>query len=346
MEAMMPKRFWYGIAVIAGLMLVASPFRASAQQRFYEGKTIRIIVGFSPGGGFDAYSRLISRHMGRHIPGNPTIIVENMPGAGSLIAGNHIYKVAKPDGLTIGNFHGNQIIGQLLGREGIEFDARKFEWIGVPVKDNTVCALTKASGITSIEQWLAAKAPVKLGGIAPGDTTHDMVRVLQAALNLPIQLVRGYKGTADIRLAAEAGEVAGGCWQWESMKATWRKAIEAGDVTVVLQAGPQPHPELPKVPVVGSVTKSDEARRLIRAGIQDPAVITRPYSLPPGTPKDRVETLRKAFLETLRDPALLAEAEKSKLDVNPVSGEELERIIAELFKLDPALVAKLRETLK
>src|SRR5262249_62081290 len=134
-------------------------------------KTIRIIVGFAPGGGFDIYSRAIARHMGKHVPGYPTFVVENMSGAGSLIAANNLYRVAKPDGLTIGNFHGNQILNQVIGGAGIDFDARRFQWIGVPVKDNGACVLSKASSLTSLEQWRVSKTPVKVGWIAPGDKT-------------------------------------------------------------------------------------------------------------------------------------------------------------------------------
>ena len=141
-----------------------------------------------------------------------------MTGAGSLIAADHLYKVAKSDGLTVGNFIGGLILQQVMGGSGIEFDARKFEWVGVPVKENVVCALRKESGITSLEKWLAAKTPVKLGGTAPGSTTDDAPKVLNETLGLPIQLVTGYKGTADIRLAADSGEIAGGCWAWESIK--------------------------------------------------------------------------------------------------------------------------------
>src|SRR5574341_2693279 len=179
---------------------------ARAQEAFFKGKTMRIVVGFSAGGGFDTYSRAIARHLGKHIPGNPSVAVENMTGAGSLIAANYLYKIAKPDGLTIGNFHGNQIINQILGGAGIEFDARRFQWIGVPVKDTGACALTKASGITSFERWRSAKTPVKLGGGAPGDTASTSAKILREALGLPVQVVMGYKGTAEMRLAAESGE--------------------------------------------------------------------------------------------------------------------------------------------
>ncbi len=331
------------LALLSGLVAVAP---AVAQPRFFEGKTIRVVVGFTAGGGFDTYSRAIARHLGKHVPGRPAVIVENMPGAASLIAANHAYKVAKPDGLTIVNFHGNQLVGQLLGRDGIEFDARKFHWLGVPVRDNTVCALTQASGITTAEQWRAARTPVKLGGVGPGDTTHDTARVLQAAVGLPIQLVRGYRGTAEIRLASESGEVAGGCWQWESVKVTWRKALDAGEIAIVLQLTEKPLPELPQVPLALDLARTDEARQLLRAAVIVPTAISRLYALPPGTPADRVQTLRGAFGATLRDPEFLADARQAKLDVDPLGGEELERLVDELFRTDPAIAARLKGILR
>ena len=318
----------------------------SYAQDFYTGKTIRILVGFPAGGGFDTYSRTIARHISKFIPGNPTVVVDNVTGAGSLVAANSVYKAAKPDGLTIGNFIGNLISQQLFGGQGIEFDARKFEWIGVPVKDNVVCALTKASGITSVDAWMSSKTPVKLGGSAPGTTNDDSAKLIRAALGLPIQLVTGYKGTAPIKLAAESGEIDGGCWAWESIKVMWRQGLDAGDVNIVLQAVPKAVPDLPKVPVAIELAKTEEARKLIQAGIHDTAAITRPYALPPGTPKDRVQILRRAFAQTMKDKDFLAEAVKSKLDVDPVSGEEVEKIVSGLFKLDSATVARMSEVLK
>src|SRR5436190_2398858 len=265
--------------VLVGLLACAAA--ADAQSRFFEGKTIRIVVGFSAGGGYDTFSRVIARHLGRHVPGKPTVIVENMPGAGSLIAANHLYKVAKPDGLTIGNFAGGLVLAQVLGQPGIEFDSRKLEWLGVPSREVCVCALTKASGIANATAWMAAPKPVKVGGVGPGTSTDDAPRVLAATVGLPIQLVRGYKGTAEIRLAAESGELAGGCWQWESVKSTWRQGLEAGEVVVVLQIGSKPLPDLPKVPLALSLAKTDEARQIITAGIIVPTEIGRLYALPP-----------------------------------------------------------------
>lgn len=318
----------------------------SAQEPYYKGKTIRIVVGFAAGGGFDTYSRVIARHMGNHIPGNPTIIVENMPGAGSLIAANYVFKVAKPDGLTIGHFIGGLFLGQVLGQKGIEFDARKFEYIGAPVRDHVVCALTKASGVTSIEEWKASKRPLKMGGTAPGNSTPDnATRILKVALGLPIQVVTGYKGTSQIRLAAESGELDGGCWGWDSIRATWRKALDAREVTVVIQAAPTSAEDLPKVPLAIKLAKTDEARQLIEIGIHGDSKIVRTYTLPPGTPKDRVEILRKAFIATLKDPAFVADATKAKLGIDPITGEEAGKIVASLFKLDPKMVDKLKQVL-
>jgi tripartite-type tricarboxylate transporter receptor subunit TctC len=313
---------------------------------FYKGKTIRIVVGFSAGGGFDTYARAIARHMAKHIPGEPAIVVENMTGAGSLIAANHVYKVAKPDGLTIGHFIGGLFLGQVLGQKGIEFDARKFEFIGAPITDHVVCAMTKASGMTSVEKWMASKTPVKMGGIAPGTSTPDnATRIFKVALGLPIQLVTGYKGTADVRLAAESGEIAGGCWGWDSVSVTWRKALDSGDVVVVLQANRRTHPDLPQVPQAIKLAKSDEGRKMIDVGVHSDSDIVRTYTLPPGTPKDRVQLLRKAFDSTLKDSEFLADAKKSRLNVDPVGPEAIEKDIANLFKLDPSLISKFKEIL-
>lgn len=339
----MTRRFY---SVIAAVLLVTFFNTVYAAQPAFEGKTMRIVVGFSAGGGFDTYSRAIARHVSKHIPGHPAIIVENMAGAASIVAANHLYRIAKPDGLTIGNFHGFQILNQVLGAPGIEFDARKFEWLGVPVQDTGACALTKASGVANLDQWKAAKQPVKLGGVGPGDATYGMARVLKEVLGLPVQPIPGYKGTAEIRLAAESGEIAGGCWQWESIKVIWRKALETGEVNVVLQLVTKPHPEIPKVPLAVSLAKTDEARLLLQAAVHDPNSITRPYSLPPGTPKDRVQILQKAFMDTMKDPEFLADAKKAQLDLDPAPAEEVEKTVARFFKLDAAVVAKLREILK
>jgi tripartite-type tricarboxylate transporter receptor subunit TctC len=333
------------VIMISAFLLGGRDARAaSADQDFYAGKTIRIIVGFSAGGGFDAYARVIGRHMGRHIPGNPSIIVDNMAGAGSRVAANYLFK-AQPDGLVIGNFIGSLVLQQIMGDKGVQFDARKFEWLGAPVQDESVCALTKASGINSLDDWFAAKRPVKLGGEAPGANDSDIPRILKAALNLPIQLIEGFKGTSNIRVAAEAGEVDGGCWTWASIRTTWASGLESGMVKAIVQINAKKAADIPHVPNAIDYAKTPDARVLIESGTHAPSAILRAYTLPPGTPKSRVEVLRKAFTATMKDPEFIAEMKKSKLEINPLTGDEVDNIVKQLFAMDAQSVAKIREVL-
>jgi tripartite-type tricarboxylate transporter receptor subunit TctC len=340
MQSMIFKAFAF-VSIAISLGLSSAPSTAA----LYEGKTIKIVVGFSPGGGFDVYARALARHLPNHIPGNPAIVIQNMPGAGSLIAANHVYRVAAPDGLTIGHFIGSLFIAQVLERPGIEFDGRKFEYLGAPSRDSPVCVLTRASGITSLNQWKNAAAPVKLGGSSPGNTTDDYPKILKAAFNLPLQVVSGYKGTAEIKLAAENGEVAGGCWTWDSIKALWTKALQTGDVAVIVQMMPKRHPDLPKVPLAVDSAETAESRQLIQVGIHDANDITRPLVMPPGTPKELVQIIRKAVTSSHTDPGFLEDARKANLTVDPVAGEEIEKKVAMLFGLPSSLKSRLKEIL-
>jgi tripartite-type tricarboxylate transporter receptor subunit TctC len=328
------------------LALTFPASEAIAQQPFYQGKTVRIIVGAAAGGGYDTYSRTIARHMGKHIAGNPTFVVENMPGAGFLISANHTYRVAKPDGLTIGHFIGGLFLQQLIGKPGVEFDAAKFEYIGVPAQDNYVIGISKRTGITSMDQWMASKTVVKLGGVGAGSATDDIPKVLMATIGLPVQLVSGYSGTSTVRLAYDSGEVQGVCNAWESFAATWPNQLKSGDLTIVLNTTAKPLPDFPKIPLSISYAKTDEARKLIQALVHSVGPAARPYVLPPGTPKDRVQILRRAFMDTMKDPEFLTEAVKAKLDINPLDGAELERNVREVFNLDAALLPRAKEILK
>jgi tripartite-type tricarboxylate transporter receptor subunit TctC len=332
--------------VTLGFFLALGAGAAFGQANFYEGKSIRMIVGFSAGGGYDAYTRTLARHMGKHIPGNPAIVVENMPGAGSMISANYTFKAARPDGLTVGHFIGGLFLQQLLGKAGIEFDAAKFQYIGVPAQDNFILGVHKSTGITEADAWLASKQVVKFGGVATGSGTDDFPNLLRATIGLPAQMVSGYKGTADVRLAFNSGEIVGLSNSWESTKSTWRKELDSGDLRIVLQATLKPHPELPKIPLALNYAKNDETKRLIStvARVHGPTV--RPYVLPPNTPQDRVQILRKAFMATVKDPEFLAEAKKANLDINPEDGATLEQNVKEILKLEPTLVAKLKEILK
>jgi tripartite-type tricarboxylate transporter receptor subunit TctC len=328
------------LVFLSAALLLWLPAQVTAQD-FYQGKTIRLIVGFAAGGGFDTYSRVIARHLGKHIPGNPSIVVENMTGAGSLIAANHIFNAAKPDGLTIGNWIGPLVVQQALGNPAAKFDGRKFGYLGVPVADSGVCALTKASGVTSADDWLAAKKPVKLGGTAPGSTTDDVPKIVAEAIDLPIQMISGYKGTADIRLAADSGELDGGCWAWESIKPTWQKGLEEGSVKILLQTMTESHPELKHVPLAIKYAKSADARAMLDVVNGPYGQLARPYTVPPGVPKDRLELLQKAFMATMKDAEFLADAQKGKVEIKPLDGPTATKQFAALYELKPELKAKL-----
>jgi tripartite-type tricarboxylate transporter receptor subunit TctC len=343
----MTSRSSCSLVVSAVVVTLALPLaRVAAQESFYKGKTIRLIVGLAPGGGFDTYSRVIARHMGKHIPGNPILVVDNMPGAASLLAANFVYKAAKPDGLTIGNFVGGLVFQQILGLPGVEFDGLKFEYLGVPAQDNFMIGVAKSTGITSIEQWKASGTLIKIGGVAPGGGTDDIPKILKATLGLPLQMVSGYKGTGPVRLAFNAGEVQGVCNSLESFKATWRSEMERGEVNILVQANLKPHPDVPHVPWAPDLAKSDDAKRMILTSARVNGVLNRFYVLPPGTPQDRVKLLRKAFMETVKDPEFLAGTQRAKLDLDPIDGDEIQKQVRELFKLEPAMVAKMKELLK
>lgn len=319
---------------------------ALAQDQFYRGKILRIVVGFPPGGGYDTYSRLIARHMGKHVPGNPTIVVENMSGAGSMISANHIFRVAKADGLTIGHFIGGLFLQQILSKPGIEFDAKKFEYIGAPAQDNFILGLHKNTGITSLQQWAASKTVVKFGGAGFGAGTDDLTAVARDVMGLPIQLVAGYKGTADIRLAFNNGEILGVTNSWQSTRSTWRNELETGMLNIVTQLAVKTHPELTKYPLPGDLIKTDDGRKIFTAVAQAHGASVRPYVLPPNTPKERMQILRRAFVETMKDPDFLAEANKGNIDINPLNGEELEKSVLNVLQLESGLVARLKQIFK
>ncbi len=333
------------IAMVSALVLALVPSLAAGADDFFKGKTIRFVVGFSPGGGFDTYTRLIARHFGKHVPGNPRTVVQNRTGAGSMIAANYIYAKAKPDGLTIGNWIGPLVLQHVLGKKGIRFDGRKFNWLGVPSTDDNTCALTKASGISNVKEWLNSKRPVKIGATGPGSTTDDVPKLIKAATDLPIQIIEGYGGTAIIRLAAEKGEIDGGCWAWQSIKPTWSQGIESGNVRPVLQVGPDKHPDLQDVGVAFDLAKGDTGKKLLGVAADVYRALSRPYSLPPGVPADRVKTLQKAFADTLKDPELVAAAKKSKVELNPHDGNWVAKKMQGLYDMDAATLSLLKETL-
>lgn len=328
---------------MTGLAFVLAGAADAYAQEFYKGKTIVFIVGTAAGGGFDTYSRILARQIGKHIPGNPNTIVQNMPGAGTLIAANYIYNKAEPDGLTIGHFSGSMIFKHVLGDQGVMFDGKKFGWLGTPAPERHTCVLTEKSGIKTIEEWSASKRPVKIGSLGPGNATSAVPQLLRAVIGLPINIVEGFKGTADMRLAAEAGEIDGACWGWDSIKVTWAKAVESGFVRPLIQTTLEPHPDLPSVPVAIQQAKTKEGQDLLRFGFQAYGPSAIAYSVPPGLPNDRLLLLQKGFMATMKDPDFLAETKKANLIVSPIDGPTITKIVADLYAVEPKLLSRFRE---
>jgi tripartite-type tricarboxylate transporter receptor subunit TctC len=284
--------------------------------------------------------------MPKYIPGKPTFIVENITGAGGLICANQLYKLAEQDGLTIGHFNGGNLFSHVLGGPGVEFDARKFGYLGAACMENGILWVTKASGIKTLDELMASKAVVKLGGTGIGAYAPDsIIRIWKAVSPMPIQLVTPYKGGAQVRLAAEGGELAGSVLSWDAMKSAWKQKFDSGDAIVLMQAVAKPRPDLPKIPTDMSLAKTDEARQLIEVGVHLNNVFARPFILGPGIPKDRVEILRSAFDKTMKDKDFIAECEKVKLPVDSVSGDELEKAVMGAFKTPKPILEKLKDVI-
>lgn len=336
------RRFTFFLALAFGLVM--GSISTAGAQEFFKGKTIRFIVGYSAGGSFDLYTRTIARHFSKHVPGDPTTIVENMTGAGGIIAANHLYNRAAPDGLTIGAWAAPLVLQNVMGNEATKFDGRKFGYLGVPSPYDTVCMFNEKSGIANMNDWINSKRPMKISAIGPGTSTSDIPKLLKAALNLPTDVLDGYKGGAGARLAVESGEVDGYCGSWQTVETVWRSAYQSGKIRAVLQAGLESHPRYKDVPLAVNYAKTDLARQLVT--VADSAHGAQfPYTVPPGMGKDRLELLQKAFVDTLKDAEFLAEAKKAKLDIEVINGPMIAKKLGSLYELQPPVVAKLKEVL-
>jgi tripartite-type tricarboxylate transporter receptor subunit TctC len=333
------------LPVLISVSLITSAPAASVEE-FYKGKTIQFIVGGSAGGGYDTYTRLIARHFAQYVPGKPSTVVQNMPGAAMLISANYVFNSAPRDGTVIGHWSGPLILQHMMGNPAVQFEGRKFGWLGMPTADSLVCILTERSGIKTAEEWRKTKTRVKLGAIGPGTSGTDDTKILAAATGFPLQLIEGYKGTADIRVAAETGEVDGTCsFGWQSAKVTWANALKAKQVHVVLQTMMESHPELKGVPLAVDYANTDEGKKLLRIASELYGK-QRLYSLPPQVPEQRVRTLQKAFVATMKDPQFLAEAEKAKLEIDPIDGPGIEKMVNGLYEIEPAVVNRVKQILE
>lgn len=338
----MVRKFWLTIGIIVGLIFLGGLPRAGADD-FFKGKTITFIVGYRAGGGYDVFTRAISRHMGKHIPGNPAMIVENKGGAGSLIAANYVYKNAAPDGLTLGVFGSGLITQQALGAKGVQFDARKFNFLGSMSVGTPTCVIMAFTGDKNLKDVLASKKTLKMGSTGAGSTTDDLPRLMVALMGAPFNVVRGYKGTSSVRVAMQRRELDGACWTWESIRTTARAMLDAkGDERLIpyVMEGKYPEAEVKDVPQFTESIKDPENLAAFKAWL-NPYKFFRPIAAPPKTPKDRVELLRTALKKTMEDPAFLADAKKSKLDATYVSGEQINEYVKEILALSGGAKKKL-----
>jgi tripartite-type tricarboxylate transporter receptor subunit TctC len=333
-------RFFRGAALALGGVVLFGATAAEAGEpaaSFYAGKTIALLIGFSSGGGFDIYARTLARFMGRHIPGEPTLVPQNMPGAGSLKLVNYLYNVAPKDGTVIAGFAPGIVVEPLLGHaEGTEFEAPKFAWLGSVSQEVSVCAFMSTSGIKS---WADMRTKHYLiGGSAAGAESDVFPTVLRNMFHLPLKIVTGFPGGSDINLAMERHEVDGRCgWSWTSLLSRSKAMLDSKTIDITLQIGLQKHADLPDVPLVMDMT-SDPAQKAALKLIVSRQTIARPFAAPPGIPEERLAALRHGFDATMKDPEFLAEAKRLDLDVEPLSGADVAALINEIYAAPPQVV--------
>ena len=324
-------------AGVIALAALAVPAKAQSAAEFYQGKSLDLQIGYSVGGGYDLYARLLARHLGKHIPGNPTVVPKNMEGAGSLRLANWLYSAAPRDGTVIGATSRGAAFDPLLNQSGAQFDASKFSWIGSANNEVSVCVALQTSGIASFDDLLTK--PLTIGSTGVGDDTYQFPALVNAVLGSKFKIVTGYPGGNDITLALERGEVQGRCgWSWSSIKATRLDWVESKKIIVLVQMSLSKHPELPDVPLVMDLAKTDEERQIFKL-IFARQVMGRPYLAPPGVPADRVAALRQAFTDTMTDKEFLSDTEQNKFEINPVNGEQLDALVKEIYRT-PAEVTK------
>jgi tripartite-type tricarboxylate transporter receptor subunit TctC len=324
------------LAAAIGLA-VAAP---AALAQSFSGKTVTIIVGYKPGGGYDATARMLARHLPKHLPGNPTVIVQNMPGANSVIAANHVYNVAKPDGLTIGTFNRNLPIAQLTGVGGVKFDITKFAWIGSAANESTILAIRADLPYKTFEELRKAKEQVVIGSTGPGANTHDFPLLLKDLLGVNLKIVSGYSSSADIMLAVERKEVDGRAGSYTSLL----PFIERKLVRPVVRARTT-EPGIENLPIDESFAPNPKAKAIM-ALRSAPEQVARPYVLPPGTPADIVKTMRDAFAKTIADPAVVAEGKKTKMELEYTPGDQAQKILADVMNQPKDIVQEFAKYIK
>jgi tripartite-type tricarboxylate transporter receptor subunit TctC len=332
-------------AMVFAVTGIAWPVSAATPAEFYRGRVVQVLVGFSAGGGYDLYARVLARHLGKHIAGHPAVVIQNMPGAGSLKAANYLYNVAPKDGTVLGTFDRGLPMERLLGRtQGQRFDATKFTWIGSVTDEPSVCAFSRASGIAN---WQDMKTkPFKVGGA--GATADDEIypNVLKNMFHLPLRVVSGYPGRAEAVLSIQRGEIDGLCgWSWSSLMSRDRRLYDNKEIAVALQLGVEKNLDLPGIALVGDLTADPKQKAVLKL-IFSRLTIARPFAAPPGLSQERVKTLRDAFDATMTDPEFLAEMQKLALEVRPQSGVKVEQLVREVYTYPADIVKIAAEAIK
>jgi tripartite-type tricarboxylate transporter receptor subunit TctC len=326
-------------AGVCGALLACGPAPAQAQP-FYQGKQLTIIVGFTSGGTYDATARLIARHLGKHLAGNPGVVVRNMPGSGSLVATLHLHNAAPKDGTTLAVVGGGVVLEPLLGNARAKYDARQFNWIGGRTPDNFICATWGKVPVKTIVD--VTKRETVVGATGPGSRTLTYPKALNELIGARFKIVSGYPGGNEITLALERGEVEGYCgWALGSIMNRAPHWLRDGTITPLVQFTLS-KPELPGVPVARDLPKSEQGKQAVDFLSAD-STLAWPLVAPPDVPAERVKELRTAFLAMMKDPALLADAKKSKLEINPVPGTEIQALVGRLYTTSPDVIGLVKK---
>ena len=319
------------------LLLTCSASPAQTPGEFYKGRTIELDIGLSVGGAYDAYARMLARTMGKYIPGNPSIVPKTMEGAGSMRLANYLYNAAPADGTSFGTINRGTPFEPLLGNKGAQFDATKFNWLGSTNNEVSVCVAWSTSGVATFDD--ARTHVLVVGATGPSADTYQFPKIINAVLGTSFKIVTGYPGGNDVDLAMERGEVQGRCgWSWTSVKGLHQAWLDQNKLNILFQMGLSKHRDLPQVPLIVDLARTDEDKAILRL-IFARQVMAWPFLAPPGVPTDRVEVLRKAFLATLQDKAFLAEADKAGLEITPVAGADIQRLVRDIYAT-PAPVAR------
>jgi tripartite-type tricarboxylate transporter receptor subunit TctC len=338
-------RYWPP-CLLVGLLALAPVSTARAQNvaEFYRGKSIELDISSSVGGGYDAYARLLARHLGRFIPGNPAVVPKNMEGAGGLRLANFLYNAAPRDGTTFATIYRGTVFDPLLGGKGAQFDATKFTFIGSANNEVSVCVAWHGTGIARFEDALTKELVV--GASGPSADSYQFPKIVNGVLGTKFKIVTGYPGGNDIDLAMERREVQGRCsWSWTSLKATRRSWVAEKKINLLFQMGLSKHPDLPEVPLVIDLATSVEDRAVLEL-IFARQVMAWPYLAPPGIPKDRAEALRRAFMDTMNDKDFLAEAKRSALEIRPVAGADIQKLVQQVYDTPTPIAERAADILK